>query len=307
MTPDVVGERLRRRIAFPRVFSQCLRRDVLEVAAQLLAQALRRSRARGGRLQRIADGRCRVAGAKSPRLGFDYRASELRGTVAGGVVRALPRQQLEHQHAERIDISRDGDRAAVDLFRRGVLRCQASRAFASQFIVLGRVLEQFRDTEVEQLHVPRLGDEDVRRLEIAVHDQVGMRERDGPAQLQQQSQAGIYVEPARIAPVVNALAQHILEHQVAGTVGREAGALQLRDVGMGEPRQQFAFACEAGVQQCSRRGIGRGGPQQLDRGATLIKAIASAGKPDLAHAAAADHRQQLPRPQPRAAAVARHE
>jgi len=52
-----------------------------------------------------------------------------------------------------------------------------------QLVGIGRIFEQLGDAEVEQLGVAGIGDEDVGRLQVAVHDQVRMRERDRLADL----------------------------------------------------------------------------------------------------------------------------
>jgi hypothetical protein len=50
-------------------------------------------------------------------------------------------------------------------------------------------LEQFGDAEVEQLHLPLRTDDDVRGLEVAVHDHVAMGVIDGVADLQEHGEA----------------------------------------------------------------------------------------------------------------------
>ena len=90
-------------------------------------------------------------------------------------------QQFVKQNAERIDIARRGDLIAAHLLRAGVFRRQQmqprSRQRAGGVDCFGS--EQFGDAEIEQFDDSVFGNEDVRRFEVAVDDQMLMRVRDG--------------------------------------------------------------------------------------------------------------------------------
>ena len=140
--------------------------------------------------------------------------------------------------------------------------------------------------------------EDVGRLQVTVHDQVGVRELDRFAHLDQQLHARCGCELAVVAPVVDALALHVLEHEVAGAVGREAGVEQLRDVWVGESRQQLAFTCEPGLHEGGYRRAELAASQQLHGRPALVQAVSPHGGPDLAGAATAEQFAQFPRAEP---------
>jgi hypothetical protein len=87
-------------------------------------------------------------------------------------------QQHVQQDAQRIHIGRRRDCTAGDLFGRGKLRREGDAGFARQLRCRGDapfVLQQFGDAEVQQLYLTANVDEHIRRFDIAMDDQVGMR------------------------------------------------------------------------------------------------------------------------------------
>ena len=159
----------------------------------------------------------------------------------------LAGQQLEQQHAERVDVGGGGDRAAGDLLGRGVLRRQRDAALARQQRHRLVVAEQLGDAEVEQLDLAVAGDQHVRRLEVAVDDQVGVGVRDRRLDVQEQADAILDAEPLVVAEAIDVLAVDVLEHQVRLAGPRDAGVDQPGDVRVRQARQHRAFAAEPGL------------------------------------------------------------
>ena len=148
----------------------------------------------------------------------------------------------------------------------------------------GVALEQLGDTEVEQLDLTSDADEHVGRLEVAVNNQVGMRVRDRLQHIEEETETGVDVQPVLVAIVVDALALHVLEHQVRVARLRYTRIDKVGNVRMREPREDVALAPEALFAGAAhQRDV-----QQLDRRTSFEAAIAALGEPDAAHAALAD-------------------
>jgi hypothetical protein len=197
-------------------------------------------------------------------------------------------QLVEHQ-AERVDIGGGGDRRTLHLLGRGVLQRQRAAPFLGQRA--GRVgprvaLEQLGDAEVEQLDAAVARDEHVARLDVAMHDEVAVRMRDGGQHLHEQADALLDAQALRVGMAVDALAVDQLEHEVGLAVGRDAGIEHAGDVRVGQPRENRALAPEA---LCRRVAEPRQ-VQQLDRHAAFVLAVGAACPPDGAAAALADRR-----------------
>ena len=88
---------------------------------------------------------------------------------------------------------------AADLFGRGVVQGEGARAGAGDARRLrwstGRAAWRCRSRAGSTS--PAGGHQDVRRLQVAMHDQVGVRMADRLADLQEQVQARAHVEAAR--------------------------------------------------------------------------------------------------------------
>ncbi|MFN8587523.1 MAG: hypothetical protein U0704_06935 [Candidatus Eisenbacteria bacterium] len=107
------------------------------------------------------------------------------------------------------------------------------------------VADQLGDAEIEQLRAAFAVHEDVARLEIAVHDQVAVRELDGLAHAEEALHARTHVERMLVAPAVDGQAVHELHDEVGLAVGRRAAVEQSRDVRVREGREQLALAAES--------------------------------------------------------------
>ena len=116
---------------------------------------------------------------------FGGRAAAL----AGGMAAA---EEDVEQHAQRIDVGGRGDRAAGYLLRGGVLRGERAAARGIGEGGAARLRASLRhelgDSEVEQLHGAVGRDQDVRRLEVAMDDQIGVRVAHGLEHGEKQAQ-----------------------------------------------------------------------------------------------------------------------
>lgn len=237
---------------------QGLHRPVRLPAPQVVDQGLRRGVALGG---------VRRAGARDDGLPF------ARPRRAG--------QQFLGQATEAVDIGGAAQRRAGLLLGAGVARRQA-RGGAVAIDLL-----QPRDAEVQQHRMALGGDQHVGGLEVAVHDQVAVREVQRRADLAQQ------LQPLRQrragGPGVQRASVDEGHDEVGPARGRGAAVQQPRDVRVLQRRQDLALA----GQQLGRRLAA----QQLDGGALLVEAVGALGREHAAHAALAQLAGQPPGPQ----------
>ena len=192
----------------------------------------------------------------------------------------LSHQQLVEQDAEGVDVGGGGDDGAAQLLRSGIVRRQRPLPLGGDGGALGLVLEQLGDPEVEQLDHAVGADQDVARLDVAVHDQVAVGMRHRGQDVVEQREAPFDVEAALVAVAGDGLPGDEVEHQVRLPGRRHAGVDEARDVRVRQSRQDGAFALEplaAGVAQ--HRPV-----QQLD-GDEAADALVGAPRPP--HAAAA--------------------
>ena len=207
-------------------------------------------------------------------------------TTAGEMQRMTAGQQHIQQHAELIDVGRGGGHVAEQLLGRCVLGRQHDLFGARRRGVVGCALRihELRDAEVEQLDHAVARHEHVRRLEVAMNDQLAVRVRYGRNCVDEQPHARFDAERVRSTVVIDALAVDVLQHQELVAVVGRASVEQARDVRMAEPREQAAFVTEA---ICDSRS-GDEPVEELDGAAAFEPPVAARGEPNLAHAAAAD-------------------
>ena len=274
VSPQVVAELRHRGIAFRRILFQRLAEDGLQVAPQLALKPRRRRRAgRGQRRRRLGRGPDLNRIGQPHRLDFGHRLHVVRRRLRRRTGGMMAGQQLVQENAERVDVGRGGNGAAGDLLRRCVLwRHRRSRLVRQDGQRgLGVVLNQLGDAEVEQLDLSCRRHEDVRRLQVAVHDQVGVGVRDRRLDVEKEADARLDAEPLLVAEAIDVTAGDVFEHQVRLAGARDAGVDQPGDVRMGEAREEGAFALEALLAAAAdQRGV-----QQLQRRLTLEAAVAS--------------------------------
>jgi hypothetical protein len=282
---QVVGECRGGRVALRGLLLQRLRADVLEVAPQRAAEPQRR----------LAASRCGSVAAvvfgdglgERPRIGLDDRTQPIDRRCAGARRRMDAGEQYVEEDAERVDIGRGRHRGALDLLGRCVVGSERAAAGLRQLgRRFGRVFaaEQLGDAEVEQLHLPLGGHEDVARLEIAVEDEVAVGVRDRVEHVENEADAGADVEPALVAPAVDRHAVDMLEDEIRLAAFGDAGVEEARDVRMRESRERLALAREPRrAAAAEQREV-----EQLERDARVVAAVAAASEPDAAHAAGAE-------------------
>ena len=146
-----------------------------QVALQIVGQLIGATVAPLGILaQRLEDDAIDVGVDRAGRSRFLHAdgVDQLRVGARHQTVRATPRGQAIQQHAERVHVRGRGDRFAAQLLRAGTFR----RDHPNEGRFGRRVgLEHLRDAEVQQFRDAVAGHEDVRRLDVAVHDQMLVR------------------------------------------------------------------------------------------------------------------------------------
>jgi hypothetical protein len=156
----------------------------------------------------------------------------------------LTGQQLVQQHAERVHVGRGGNRSAGDLLGSGVLRRHRRAVLARQQASIrscSASSNSFAMLKSSSLTCPLAVDQDVRRLQIAMNDQVGVRVRHRRLHVEKQPDPLFDAEAFFVAIAVDVTAVDVLEHQVGLAGRRHAGVDQPRDVRMSEPRENGAF------------------------------------------------------------------
>ena len=107
------------------------------------------------------------------------------------------------------------------------------------------VLEQLGDSEIEDFHRSVMADQDVRRLEIAVYDQVGVGVGDGLEHVEKQPDSRFDVEPVLVAIAVDVIALNVLENEIRLSGVRHSGIDQFGDIGMCQTAEDDALALES--------------------------------------------------------------
>ena len=209
----------------------------LERRDQRLAERPGVGVARLGRLgQRALDDRAEVVGDRRP----------LERPPAGA--RQLAGDDPVEDHAERVDVGLrpDGVERLPLLGGHEGPRAEGHR-LARRAGVLGDLLVHRRahrgDAEVADLHLPGAGDEDVRRLDVAVDDAVAVGVGEAPRRLHQDRQRPLAVERALGQQLLQRRPVHVLHHEV-GAARRGAAVDHLDDVGVVEAGEDAGFLLE---------------------------------------------------------------
>ena len=214
----------------------------------------------------------------------------------GGRGARLPRtegqdayQQFVEDYAERVDVGAGVDvaLAAVGLLGAHVVgRADDAADFGVQSGFAEARAGGFGEAEVDDFRnrfLVDLGDQHVRRLEIAMDDGFLMRVLHSLADLREQREAIVKREAKLVAVLGDGQAGDVLHDEVGAAFGRGAGIEHLGDVGMFHERQRLAFGLEAGDD-----GTGvHAGLDQLDRH-DAVKGRGLLGAPDFSHAPDAD-------------------
>ncbi len=230
------------------------------------------------------------------RLFADHARNFVRRAIEQ-TIRPVTAQQLVQKHAERIHIRRWRDRRALHLLRRSILR--RHQAHRGRGWIVGDVareirVQKFRDAKVEQLRHAFAGHQDVRRLDVAMHDLFLVRVVNGVANTAKQFQPVGDAQLAVVAVLVEGLAAFDeLHHKVRQPIVRRPAVQQSRNVRMIERRQDLPFFAKAPQDKVRIHAA----LDQLDRDA-LAELCHADGFVDRAHAAAANLAHNLVRAEP---------
>ncbi len=202
-----------------------------------------------------------------------------------GAIGAVAGEQLVQNHTERVDVGRSGDGIAAKLLGTGVIRRE--RALPR----LGDVfrnphrhgIQKFCDSEIEQHRYAFGCHQNVRRLEIAMHDQALMRVVHGAAHADEQVQSIGHAELVRFAITIDVLAFDVIDDQIGKSVGRGTAVDKPDDLRMIERSQGLAFDDESAHDFQAVHAW----TDQLDSD-SLTELVVAFGEIDLAHAAFAD-------------------
>ncbi len=149
------------------------------------------------------------------------------------------------------------------------------------------LVQQFGDAEIEQLGHPGVRHQDVRRLEIAVHDEVLMSVVHRGTNRLKELEPCNDVEMLRVAIGVNRNTVDVLHDDVCGTVRKRATIQEMRDVGMIELGEDLAFDLEPRLDAPRKRAA----ENHLDGHLLLELGIGALGQENLAHPAHAQRAQ----------------
>jgi len=238
--------------------------EVLEVAAEGLRGRVAR---RGVRAQRLRDDRLEVR----------------RDGIA-------PHEPLQDE-PKLVDVGRRRHRFAADLLRRRVRGRERPDALPPPLRLL---VDEPRDPEVEELHLPVRRHEDVPRLDVAVDDEPPVGELDRAADLAEQLEAPRERGPGLLAVRVERQPVHVLHDEVRLARRGDAPVVHPRDPRVLQAREDAALAED-------RLAVGPGGEvavEDLDRDALLELAVVPLAQEHATHPAAPQLSHDQERPDP---------
>ena len=274
---QVVGQLLGGGVAALGLLAQRLQADRVEVALERTLPLWRRpSRRRRGRP-------------------FAHDALDLGRGAVRQVERALAGEQLVQHHAQRVHVGRRRHGRALHLLGRGIGGRHHGAARLGEGGVVESVLaagQHLGDAKVEQLHLSGAGDQDVRRLEVAVHDEPAVRVLDGVAHRADERDALLDRAGVRVAVPVERHAVDVLHGEERLAVVGEAAVEQAGDVRVVQAGKDLALALEA-LDDRPRRGAPS---DELEGNPLLELSIRPLGEEDGAHPATAQRPQDAVRP-----------
>ncbi len=233
---EVVGERVHGGVALGGALLERLEQDGVEVPSERAP--------RGGIGRHLA---------RLGRLGVQDRLLEGAGGLAVGAVGPRAGEELEEHHGQRIHVRAEPNRAVRDLLGRRVRHGQRSPGETGDgALALVILVQDLGDAEVEEAHLSRLRDQHVRRLEIAVHDQLRVRVRDRLRDLEEQDQPRPRIERARAHVRVERDPLDILEREIRLSVIGHARVEDLGDVRMAQRGEDRPLALDPRRQLRSR-------------------------------------------------------
>ena len=185
----------------------------------------------------------------------------------------MPAQQAIEQHPETVHIGSRRDGPAAGLLGRGKHRREAGACVTDRRGSSGpaAAVEPDGGAEVEQLDLAVVRHQQVRRLQVGVHDAVRVHVGHRGQDVHEQPQARVDAEAALVAVVIDLPALDVFEHQVRLAGRRGAGIGEPHDVRVRQPRQHRRLLPET----LAAGRPDRIGAQQLDRRLTLEAAVAA--------------------------------
>lgn len=224
----VVGEGGDGGVALARFLAERLEGDRVEVAGEGAAPRRRRDGRGGGGItvQDLAD--------------------DLFLHPSGGVAEGVPvGEKLVEEDAERPDVAGGRDPLAAELLGRRVARRQEPIGGPGRVPVGPLGVEDLRDPEVEELRHAVGGDEDVPRLQVAVHEEPLMGVVHRGADVAEEGEACRDVEDAPAAVLEDVDAVDVLHDEVGEPLRRGADVQEPRDVRVVEGGKDPALGAEA--------------------------------------------------------------
>ena len=158
-----------------------------------------------------------------------------------------PCHQRIQQDTQSIDIGRNGRGRSRQLLGSGVFGRHRPPTFhclqpCSRLVA---IFEQLGNPEIEQFHPTVVPDQDVRRLEVPVHNRIGVRMGDRVQHVEKQPDTRFDIEPVLIAVIVDVVALDVLENEIGLSDRRYACVEQLGDVRMGQTAEDHALPLES--------------------------------------------------------------
>lgn len=198
----------------------------------------------------------------------------------------LASQQHKKQRSQCVNIGCSRQRRIGELLRSCVFWSQRTHAPMRQrvrFHCVG-VLEQPGDAEVQQLDHACVGHQHIRRLDVAMNDQMLLCVRNRGEHVNEHPQASSHRQRPPLAVAVYGFARDILEREIRPAVFGRACIQEPCDVRMRQSAEQASLAIEA-----RREAAVHGATtEKLDGAFGFEAAVTALGEPHLAHAAASD-------------------
>ena len=157
-----------------------------------------------------------------------------------------PSEQQVEQYAQRINIRAYGDSLVFQLLGSSVLGRQRGSTESQGWVLFRAVLslDQFGYSKVQQLDFAILTHQHVRRLEVAMHNQVCVGRSHRIEDLKKKADAHGKIKLTLIAVAVDLFPIDIFEHTIGLSSRGDARVDQLGNMRVGEQREYLAFRFE---------------------------------------------------------------
>ena len=177
-------------------------------------------------------------------------ALELQLAVAQQAIRRTARQQQIEEYAEGVCVRRGGDGAAKHLLRRGILRRENAFLQACHRERVRKTLrcQQLGDPEIQQLGRAFRRDEDVRRLDVPMDNQIAVRIVHRTADRDEQFDALANEQRSAVTVDVDGLTIDEFHHEVGRAIFEVAAVDQACDRWIIKRGEDVSFAVQAAAQ-----------------------------------------------------------